>query len=99
MPYGNIMQLEEVPRWLRVGFDRKTNFKQHVKTRATYALRAFTAISSFASTNKTAVVRGRCAEMSKRIDTLTHKCIPEIPTKGFECQNKLRNVNRFLHGT
>lgn len=48
----NIIKAEEDKRWLGVWFDRKLNFKHHVKTKATSTLGAFTVISRHASTQK-----------------------------------------------
>lgn len=44
---GNIIQAEEVQKWLGI-----LNFKYHVKSKAASALRAFTGISRLASTEQ-----------------------------------------------
>lgn len=52
LPDGNVIWAEEVQRWLRICFNRKSSFKHLVRTKAASALKAFTAISRLASTEQ-----------------------------------------------
>lgn len=49
---NTIVSYEEVQKFLGIWFDRKMNFKHLVQTKAVSALRAFTAISRLASTER-----------------------------------------------